>query len=178
MKRRGLAQPHVTHPNVTPLIDIVMCLVIFFMLVAKIGVETGADRTIEVPVSSLSRELVDSLSNTLILNVKEKKPLDEPLVTGLVDGARGQPQEIRVIDPTTGRRQLLEELRRMRYGKDARPGGAGANADNDGFRVIIRGDKEMGYRFLEPVLVACAEANVTTVIYQTKSLNELVEENP
>jgi biopolymer transport protein ExbD len=29
---------HATHPNVTPLIDIVMCLIIFYMLVAKIGV--------------------------------------------------------------------------------------------------------------------------------------------
>ena len=29
--------------NVTPLIDIVMCMIIFFMLVAKIGVDTGAE---------------------------------------------------------------------------------------------------------------------------------------
>jgi biopolymer transport protein ExbD len=39
--------------NVTPLIDIVMCLIIFFMLVAKIGVDTGADRNIDIPTSIL-----------------------------------------------------------------------------------------------------------------------------
>ncbi len=178
MKRRGLPQVHSSHPNVTPLIDIVMCLVIFFMLVAKIGVTTGADPTIEVPVSSLSRALqIDSLSNTIVLNVREKKPLDEPLVTAIVDGSSAQAQEIRVVDPSTGKRPLLEVLRRLRFGNDSKPGGTGVNGDNDEFRVIIRGDKEMGYRFLEPVLVACAEANVNKVIYQTKSRSELVEDN-
>jgi biopolymer transport protein ExbD len=178
MRRRPLPQPHLTHPNVTPLIDIVMCLVIFFMLVAKIGVATGADPSIEIPVSALSQALqIDSLSNTLVLNVKEKKPLDEPLVTALVDGSTGQPQEIRVIDPSTGKRPLLDVLRRLRFGRDGKSGGAGPNADNDDFRVIIRGDREMGYRFLEPVLVAAAEAGVNKVIYQTKSRNELVDEN-
>jgi biopolymer transport protein ExbD len=176
MKRRPLAQPHVSHPNVTPLIDVVMCLVIFFMMVAKIGVTTGADPTIEVPVSALSRALqIDSLSNTLVLNVREKKPLDEPLVTALVDGTSGQPQEIRVIDPASGKRPLLEVLRRLRFGRDTKSGGSGVNADNDDFRVIIRGDKEMGYRFLEPVLVACAEASVGKVIYQTRARSEIVE---
>ncbi|MCS7034357.1 MAG: biopolymer transporter ExbD [Phycisphaerae bacterium] len=179
MKRHVLEQPHVSHPNVTPLIDIVMCMVIFFMMVAKIGVTTGADPTIEVPVSTLSRALqIESLSNTLVLNVREKRPLDEPLVTALVDGASGQPQEIRVRDPASGKSPLLEVLRRLRYGRDGRPGGTGLNADNDDFRVIIRGDKEMGYRFLEPVLVACAQANVGKVIYQTRARTELVQETP
>ena len=35
MKRRHLQESHAAHPNVTPLIDIVMCLIIFYMLVAK-----------------------------------------------------------------------------------------------------------------------------------------------
>ena len=111
----------------------------------------------------------------LIMNVREKKPLDEPLVTAIVDGTSSVAQEIRVVDPSSGKRPLLEVLKRLRFGKDSKTGGGGANADNDDFRVIIRGDKEMGYRFLEPVLVACAEANVNRVIYQTKSRNELVE---
>ena len=44
--RRGSAEI-----NVTPLIDVVMCLIIFFMLVAKIGVDTGADQRISIPAS-------------------------------------------------------------------------------------------------------------------------------
>lgn len=166
MKRRGLPQVHVAHPNVTPLIDIVMCLVIFFMLVAKIGVSTGADPSISIPVAALGDQL-DSFSNTLVLNVKPKAGLPDPLVTALVDGASGQPQELRTKDPSSGKDQLLDVLRRLRFGTDGKPGGRGPGADNDDFKVIIRGQKDMGYGLLEPVLVACAEAGVGQVIYQT-----------
>jgi biopolymer transport protein ExbD len=176
MKRRGLPEIHASHPNVTPLIDVVMCLVIFFMLVAKIGVTTGADPTIEVPVSGLGKTMLESFSNTLVLNVREKKPLDEPLITALVDGSAGagQPQELRTLDPATGKNQLTEVLRRLRFGRDAKAGGSGVNKDNDAFSIIIRGDKEMGYQFLEPVLVACAEAQVKNIIYQTRAKTETV----
>lgn len=176
MRRKRLPDIHATHPNVTPLIDVVMCLVIFFMLVAKIGVTTGADPTIEVPVSALGKQMLESFSNTLVLNVREKKPLDEPMITALVDGAAagGQPTELRTADPSTGKNQLVEVLRRLRFGRDGKPGGSGVNKDNEEFRVIVRGDKEMGYRFLEPVLVACAESQVRNVIYQTRAKTELV----
>ena len=43
MRRYHIPDSHGNHPNVTPLIDIVMCLIIFFMLVAKIG-QDGHDR--------------------------------------------------------------------------------------------------------------------------------------
>lgn len=177
MRRKRLPDAHSVHPNVTPLIDVVMCLVIFFMLVAKIGVTTGADPTIEVPVSGLGKQMLDSLSNTLVLNVREKKPLDEPLITALVDGSvGGQPTELRTLDPATGKNQLVEVLRRLRFGRDGKPGGTGVNEDNEAFSVIIRGDKEMGYQFLEPVLIACAEAQVRNVIYQTRARTELVNQ--
>ena len=41
MRRHKMPDAHADHPNVTPLIDVVMCLFIFYMLVAKIGVNTG-----------------------------------------------------------------------------------------------------------------------------------------
>jgi len=150
--------------NVTPLIDIVMCLIIFFMLVAKIGVTTGADRTIEIPVSLFGKELKD-LGNTLTLNVREVA--DQPFITGLVDGSGHGPQELKVVDPATGKRPLREVLQRLRFGNDKKPGGAGANADNDSFKVIIRGDRDMSYKVLEPVLIACMEANVKDVNFNT-----------
>ena len=59
MRRRPLPPSHGNHPNVTPLIDVVMCLIIFFMLVAKIGVSTGADASISIPASILGQELKD-----------------------------------------------------------------------------------------------------------------------
>jgi biopolymer transport protein ExbD len=54
--------------NVTPLIDVVMCLIIFFMLVAKIGVSTGLDNKIDAPTTYLGIKIPD-LGNALALNL-------------------------------------------------------------------------------------------------------------
>jgi len=45
--------------NVTPLIDVVMCLIIFFILVAKIGVSTGIDKKIDAPTTYLGVNITD-----------------------------------------------------------------------------------------------------------------------
>ncbi|MBC8105558.1 MAG: biopolymer transporter ExbD [Anaerolineae bacterium] len=159
-----MPESHSTHPNVTPLIDVVMCLIIFYMLVAKIGVTSGADPSISIPVSVLGKDLKD-LGNTLLLNVREVA--DTPFVTALVDGSQRSPQEVRIVDTVTNTRPLREVLLRLRYGADRKVGGTGLAADNDNFKVIIRGDRDMTYKSLEPVLIACMEANVKDVNFNT-----------
>jgi biopolymer transport protein ExbD len=158
--------------NVTPLIDIVMCMIVFFMLVAKIGVDTGADPEIDVPVTQLGADEKEiGVGSAVVLNVREVG--GQPLVTGVVESAgaairTGQVVEIKVFDPVTNKRPLLETLKQLRYGRDARPGGTDANADNPEFKVIIRGEKSMTYATLEPILRACMEANVKNVNFNTK----------
>lgn len=150
--------------NVTPLIDIVMCMIIFFMLVAKIGVATGAEEQIDIPVSTLGTDIKD-IGNTLVLNVREIGNL--PMVTAMVepDGSvskTGRPVELKIYDPTTRRRPLMEVLRKLRHG-DPRSN-LPANPE---FKVIIRGDRAISYRTLDPVLLACMEANVKNVNLNT-----------
>ena len=65
-------------------------------------------------------------------------------------------------DLTDSQRRLIAPLI-----PDAKPGGTGPNADNDNFKIIIRGDKDMTYKTLEPVLIACMEANVKDVNFNT-----------
>src|SRR5690349_20582463 len=86
--------------NVTPLIDVVMCLIIFFMLVAKIGVNTGADLKIQIPASFQGLDIKD-MGNTLTLNVRAG-PIDQPLVTALVPGGGPQAEEVKIVDPISG----------------------------------------------------------------------------
>jgi biopolymer transport protein ExbD len=150
--------------NVTPLIDIVMCLIIFFMLVAKIGVDTGADQAIVIPTSFRGLEIQD-MGNTLTLNVRPIAGSDQPMVSALVGGVV---EELKLIDPVTGHKPLLATLKNFRFGKDLRPGGVAESADNPEFKVIIRGEESMGYQFLEPVLITCAEARVKNVNFNTK----------
>ena len=152
--------------NVTPLIDVVMCLIIFFMLVAKIGVTTGAEAQIDIPVSQLGKDIKDiGIESALVLNVREIGGL--PMVTAMVepDGSAsrsGKPVELKIFDPTTNRRPLTEALRRLRMGDPK------LNiAENPQFKVIIRGDRNITYRTLDPVLLACVEANVKNVTFNT-----------
>src|SRR4051812_31371187 len=121
--------------NVTPLIDIVMCLIIFFMLVAKIGVDTGADNKIAIPESIRGLDIKD-MGNTLTLNVQQGQ-MDQPLVTALVPDPSNKNinarQELKIVDPTTNKHPLLDTLKYFRFGdkKTNRP-------ENPEFSVIIR----------------------------------------
>jgi hypothetical protein len=47
-----------------------MCLIIFFMLVAKIGVTSGADPNIKPPSTFLGAKIED-MGNTITLNVRD-----------------------------------------------------------------------------------------------------------
>ena len=169
MRRHHIPESHGNHPNVTPLIDIVMCLIIFFMLVAKIGVSTGADQTINIPASELGQELKDP-GQALTLNVRPGAG-DDPLVTALVEGSTNVPQEIKLVDNVTGRRPLLEVLQKIRNGADGKPNTADDKTD---LKIIIRGDQEMGYKYLEPVLITCVEAKVKNVNFNTSKKVETV----
>src|SRR6186997_2252403 len=88
--------------NVTPLIDIVMCLIIFFMLVAKIGVSTGAEREIEIPLTQLGKDMKEiGVESSVVLNVREVG--NQPFITAIVeaDGTiskTGKPVELKVVD--------------------------------------------------------------------------------
>jgi len=156
MRRHHIPESHGNHPNVTPLIDIVMCLIIFFMLVAKIGVNTGDDPSIAIPASILGAELADR-GQALTLNVRPGVG-DDPMVTALVLGS-DQPQELKVIDTVTNTRPLLEVLKKIKK-------------TNPDLKIIIRGDADMAYKYLQPVLITCVEAKVKNVNFDTKIVRE------
>jgi biopolymer transport protein ExbD len=158
--------------NVTPLIDIVMCLIVFFMLAAKIGVDSGAEADIDIPTTKLGQDIkAIGVESSLVLNLREVS--GQPFVTAIVEAdatvtRTGKPVELKVVDPVTGRRPLTECLKRLRFGRDAKPGGDRENIDNPEFKIIIRGDKDINYSTLEPILLACMEANVKNVNFNTR----------
>ncbi len=162
--------------NVTPLIDIVMCLIIFFMLVAKIGVATGADSKIEPPSTILGTKIED-MGNTLTLNVTDPNPRDEsgnflsrhlkqPEVRALIDGST-QPREIK-IEQNFG---SVTDQPLLRVLKAAVEGDPKKNVQpNPNFKVIILAEKDLQYSMLEQVLVTCAQAKVKNVNFQTRQV--------
>jgi biopolymer transport protein ExbD len=78
--------------NVTPLIDVVMCLIVFFMLVAKIGVKTGATK-LDLPETLLGKK-IDELGDNVILNVTDPnidRESDGSTPKYKIDDATGKP---------------------------------------------------------------------------------------
>ncbi len=95
MKKHSMPEMKEGGVNVTPLIDVVMCLIVFFMLVAKIGVKTGATK-LDLPETVFGKK-IDELGDNIILNVTD------PNVDREADGSTPKYK----TDDTTGR-PLLE----------------------------------------------------------------------
>jgi biopolymer transport protein ExbD len=161
MKKHHMPEMKEGGVNVTPLIDVVMCLIIFFILVAKIGVSTGLDKTIDAPTTYLGVPITD-LGNALALNLYPKAGADEPQI--LVDLKGERQKELKLQDHKGGKlvhplREVLQDLKKERGAK---------------FKVIINADKGMRYAQLQLVLQACAEAGVSSVNFATKPESKLV----
>src|SRR3954471_15517072 len=132
MRRHSMPEIKEGGVNVTPLIDIVMCLIIFFMLVAKIGVTDGSDKTILPPETLLGVQIKD-IGNTMILNVHEvpaqgQKDTPEPLVTALLDQKDTAPKEIKI---TQGNDKPLERVLKA------------SKKNNKEFKIIILADQNL-----------------------------------
>ena len=140
--------------NVTPLIDIVMVLIVFFMLVAKIGVSRGEDSSIQLPSAIMGKSL-ESLSETLTLNVRWNKNGEEPILDALIGDTKLE----------------LHITRQANRGKDdslARNLADWRATLKDKANLIIRADQDMPYRQLEQVLLAAAQAEVANISYETR----------
>jgi biopolymer transport protein ExbD len=159
MKKHVMPEMKEGGVNVTPLIDIVMCLIIFFMLVAKIGVTRGDIKSVALPKTILGKEIKD-FSNTLTLNILPTNT-DDPQVSTLVDGV---PRDIKIFEHLGGQtdRPLLRILKEFK-------------STHTDPKVIIRADKDLPYSQLESVLLSCAEAEVSNIAYETKEGTEKPE---
>lgn len=163
-KKKGMPPAHGSEVNVTPLIDVIMCLIIFYMLVAKIGVNTGA-KQMDLAYSILGKT-VDDMGNTLTLNVlpvgdyKGADAANRPLatdmqVTALVDNV-DKDLPIKTEAGGTTKYPLREVL--IQFKKRFK----------DQFKVIVRVDANLPFTLVEPVLVECANAGAENLLFTTQ----------
>ena len=166
-KKKGMPPAHGSEVNVTPLIDVIMCLIIFFMLVAKIGVTQG-NKPMDLAFTHLGKK-VDDLGNTLTLNIqplgdltkiKAANPAERVLatemqVTALVDG---EDKDLPIKTEISGiiKNPLRDVLKAMkaRY--------------KEQFKVIVRVDADLPFTLVEPVLVECANAGAQNLLFTTQ----------
>jgi len=144
MARKGLEPSHDEHVNVTPLIDIVMCLIIFFMICGKLAKDINTQE-VTVPKAANSQELGDQRGK-LVINIVKPALNDNGQAVGLP--------------------KLLLDAEEINFGQlDAKL--RERRLSSPDIKVTLRADEVVSYEFIAPVLVACAQADIKSVHFST-----------
>lgn len=163
MARRGIEPMAEEHVNVTPLIDVVMCLIIFFMVCGRLAKDEREGGSLAVPLASQGREINDQRGRLIINLVPDEKSLPPGLdpnnaadKEAIAEArARSRPQ-IYVRGKTIPPDQLWTIL------------STESKLDRD-VKVMIRADQKLSYEYVAPILVDCARANIKSVNFATVS---------
>lgn len=125
--------------NLAPMVDVMMCLLIFFMLAAKMVEQENSQ--IDLPSAKAAKEVEkQELGNRFVINVR-----DAALRGG--DGADYLVRE-NLLSPAQVRDLLQAENRR----------------DPD-VNCVIRADRGLPYRYVQDVMTLCAQADVRNVTF-------------
>ena len=135
--RRPLPESRGLHANMTPMIDVVFLLIIFFMLVAQLSRE----RVIELDLPSYEHRQSIPLTreSRLVINVAP----DDDIVPWRI-------AHLAFDDSPDGRRRLAEVLQHARRRQPD-------------LGVLIRADRVERYDRVQPLMAAVAEAGISEV---------------
>jgi|SRR5262245_55309600 len=120
--------------NVTPLIDVVMVLIVFYLIVGKLA----SDRQARIDLPSTAIGVPDESTSGVIINV-------------LADEAAPATASV-VVD---GRTVTMEQLALVLKGRVAGEGPA--------LSVQVRADRRLPFGAISPVIQACRDAGLTSV---------------
>jgi biopolymer transport protein ExbD len=153
------------HVNVTPLIDVVMCLIIFFMICGKLAKDEMTGGEVAIPLARLGQEIKEQRGR-LVINIVPDTSI--PLPAGMdatkpdqkqaVSEFYGRiPPKIWVRGKERSETELVDFLRTE-------------VKDNKDLKVMIRADQAQQYVYVAPILVDCARANIKSVNFSTMEL--------
>ena len=123
---------HDQHINVTPLIDVVMCLIIFFLICGEL-VSMDALGQVNIPVAANGQDIPD-LRGRVVINVLPSK---------------GAPPSISVMGETI---PFPYEALGLGLRK--------AISENREIKVFVRADKTVPWEFIAPIVRVCSEERV------------------
>jgi biopolymer transport protein ExbD len=163
--------------NVTPLIDVVMCLIIFFLIVGKLAHEQGA--RVNLPATGLGT--TDEDRRAVVITVAPVSPTEKlgtpdtrfELTGNSSANATDQPRVRITVDGefVTTQQQLSSLLnRRLQRQTAAADSSAGTQAAAQ-LPVQVRVDRDLPYAVVAPALSACKELGLTSVRLITERTN-------
>ncbi len=135
--------------NLAPMVDVMMCLIIFFLLASKM---VSAQYRIEPPWAVAAKEVdAGNLGNRVTITVG-RSPENENEPAYVVTDWDGKQIVDRMLRPDE-----LDGLIRTRAGRAA--------AEGQKLRCVIRADQLVKYEHVEAVLRACGRAKVSDVVF-------------
>lgn len=135
--------------NLAPMVDVMMCLIIFFLLAAKLA---GDTTPVDLPWAVTARVVEHGeLGNPVRITVR-RAGLDDAEAQYLVTDWDGQ----RVVERTLKPHEI-ESLLRVRAAR--------ARDDQETLRCVIRADREVNYAHVEVVLRACGLAKIGKIVF-------------
>lgn len=166
MKRRTHEAGEFKSLNVTPLIDVVMCLIVFFLIVGKMAHDQSAG--VRLPSSALGSQT--DAGPMVVVSVAPLLPgEDDPEAFAPARAARvlvqGKParDEARLRAAIVG---AFADANAARY--LPAPGAPAPARDETPVPVQVRADRDAPYGLIEPVLKACQDLRLTSVLLVTE----------
>ena len=150
--RRTSAQHHSFHGiNATPLIDVVMCLIVFFLLVGKLAVDQGGG--VLLPRSGAGK--TDPAENMLTVNIAPIDAASAP-ATGVEAWTPGATAS--VLGQLVPSPAAMETLVKAKLAQDPKA------------VVQIRAHRDLPFAAVEPVIRSCGRGGATTIRLVTEKV--------
>ncbi|MCA9244231.1 MAG: biopolymer transporter ExbD [Phycisphaerales bacterium] len=135
--------------NLAPMVDVMMCLIVFFLLATKLV--SYSNRPLRLPWAEQARAAPTGGAGTYIINIR---PIDESgdQVEYVTTGWAGESvAEITVTPDRLADTLATAKAEAMRRGET--------------LRVVIRADQRAQYKAIEAVLIAAGRAQVAEIAF-------------
>lgn len=135
--------------NLAPMVDVMMCLIIFFLLGSSLVLEET--RPLELPTALAAAQVeLSGLGERVVINVRKSDAGDDT-ADFVVAGWDGQ----RIVEQRLAPEELDRHLARV-----------AANAPKlEEVRCVIRADRDVGYQQVERVLRAAGLAKIAKIVF-------------
>jgi biopolymer transport protein ExbD len=144
--------------NVTPMIDVVMCLIVFFLIVSKLA----ADQLAGVKLPEASAAAAGESSEAVVINIAPGEGGAAPVWPG--GGAR-----VAIGTRLINSSDEFEDQLKLRVSDVAiRLAGPGGTPSYAKVPVRLRADRTLTYGQVEPVMRTLAKLGITKVLIATE----------
>jgi biopolymer transport protein ExbD len=143
--------------NLAPMVDVMMCLIIFFLLASKMV--AAEHYPVELPWAVAAKEVEPGdLGTRVTITVRRSTQGEDPAEYVVADW-NGQQIVERVLQPDE-----VESLLQARAARAAR--------ENQKLRCVIRADRMVMYQHVEVVLRGCGLAKISDVVFTANAGSE------